>query len=119
VLSSSSPAWGIVALATIASRNVLVPLDPCMETGALAAALGRVRPAILFSSAACSDIVSGLTAGGSPLFRNGILKSIQVSNLILYIEELAGRAVDAEQIKPGVFRNIDTIHRSFFAHDYA
>jgi long-chain acyl-CoA synthetase len=66
VLSSSSPAWGIVALATIASRNVLVPLDPCMETGALAAALGRVRPAILFSSAACSDIVSGLTAGGSP-----------------------------------------------------
>ena len=66
VLSSSSPAWGIVALATIASRNVLVPLDPCMETDALAAALGRVRPAILFSSAACADIVGGLTAGGSP-----------------------------------------------------
>jgi acyl carrier protein len=58
-------------------------------------------------------------ADDTPLFRNGILKSIQVSNLILYIEELAGRAVDAEQIKPGVFRNIDTIHRSFFAHDYA
>ena len=55
----------------------------------------------------------------TPLFRSGILKSIQVSDLILYIEELAGRAVDVEQIKPGVFRDIDTIHRSFFAHDRA
>ena len=55
----------------------------------------------------------------TPLFRNGILKSIQVSDLILYIEELAGRAVDVEQIKPGVFRDIDTIHRSFFANDRA
>ena len=55
----------------------------------------------------------------TPLFRNGILKSVQVSDLILYIEELAGRAVDVEQIKPGVFRDIDTIHRNFFAHDHA
>ncbi len=58
-------------------------------------------------------------ADDTPLFRNGILKSVQVSDLILYIEELAGRAVDVEQIKPGVFRDIDTIHRSFFAHDHA
>ena len=53
------------------------------------------------------------------LFRDGILKSIQISDLILYIEELAGRAVDVEQIKPGVFRDIDTIYRSFLAHDHA
>ena len=58
-------------------------------------------------------------ADDTPLFRSGILKSIQVSDLILYIEELAGRAVDVEQIKPGVFRDIDTIHRSFFANDHA
>ena len=58
-------------------------------------------------------------ADDTPLFRNGILKSIQISDLILYIEELAGRAVDVEQIKAGVFRDIDTIHRSFFAHDHA
>lgn len=55
----------------------------------------------------------------TPLFRSGILKSVQVSDLILYIEELAERAVDVEQIKPGVFRDIDTIYRNFFAHDHA
>jgi len=58
-------------------------------------------------------------ADDTPLFRNGILKSVQVSDLILYIEELAGRAVDVEQIKLGAFRDIDTIHRSFFTHDHA
>ncbi len=66
VLSASSPAWGIVALATMASRNVLVPLDPSMESDALRVALVRVRPAMLFSSAACSDIASGLAAHGAP-----------------------------------------------------
>lgn len=55
----------------------------------------------------------------TPLFRNGILKSVQISDLILYIEELAERAVDVEQIKPGVFRDIDTIYRSFFTHGHA
>lgn len=55
----------------------------------------------------------------TPLFRNGILKSVQVSDLILYIEELAERAVDVEQIKPGVFRDIDTIYRNFFAQNHA
>jgi acyl carrier protein len=55
----------------------------------------------------------------TPLFRNGILKSVQVSDLILYIEELAERAVDVEQIKPGVFRDIDSIYRNFFTNDHA
>jgi len=58
-------------------------------------------------------------ADDTPLFRDGILKSIQISDLILYIEELTGRSVDVEQIKPGVFRNIDTIYHNFFAHDHA
>lgn len=58
-------------------------------------------------------------ADDTPLFRNGILKSVQVSDLILYIEELAERAVDVEQIKPGVFRDIDSIYRNFFAGSHA
>ncbi len=58
-------------------------------------------------------------ADDTPLFRNGILISVQVSDLILYIEELAGRAVDMEQIKPGVFRDIDTICCSFLTHRHA
>ena len=56
--------------------------------------------------------------GDTPLFRSGILKSVQVTDLILYIEELAERSVDVEQIKPGVFRDIDTIYHNFFASDH-
>lgn len=58
-------------------------------------------------------------ADDTPLFRVGILRSVQVTDLILFIEELAERAVDVEQIKPGVFRDIDTIYRNFFAGDHA
>lgn len=58
-------------------------------------------------------------ADDTPLFRNGILKSVQVSDLILYIEELAERAVDVEQIKPGVFRDINSIYHNFFAGNHA
>ncbi len=58
-------------------------------------------------------------ADDTPLFRYGILKSVQISDLILYIEELAEHAVDVEQITPGVFRDIETIYRSFFAHHQA
>lgn len=51
ILSEPSPAWGIVALATIASRNVLVPLDTSMEPDALEAILTRIRPVVLAGSA--------------------------------------------------------------------
>ena len=67
VLSASSPDWGIVALATIASRNVLVPLDVSMESDALTATLRRVAPAITFSSTACYDIARALAADGAPV----------------------------------------------------
>ncbi|MCK5362856.1 MAG: AMP-binding protein [Gammaproteobacteria bacterium] len=66
ILSESSPAWGIVALATLASRNVLVPLDTSMNPDALAATLRNVRPAILFSSASRYEVAGGLVADGAP-----------------------------------------------------
>jgi len=55
----------------------------------------------------------------TPLFRSGILKSVQVTDLILLIEELTEQPVDVERIKPGVFRDIDTIYRSFFESGHA
>lgn len=58
-------------------------------------------------------------ADDTPLFRNGILKSVQVSDLILYIEELAERPVDVDRIKPGVFSDIDSIYRNFFGDGHA
>lgn len=54
-----------------------------------------------------------------PIFREGVLKSVQVPELILYIEELSERPVEVDKIVPGVFRDIDSIYRSFFANGHA
>jgi long-chain acyl-CoA synthetase len=65
ILSASGPAWGIAALATIASRNVLVPVDTSMEDHALSAMLRRVAPALVFSSAERYEHVRTLAAGSA------------------------------------------------------
>ncbi len=49
-----------------------------------------------------------------PLFAQRILKSVHLAELILFVEELRGRAVDLEQIKPGAFTSIDAIMTHFF-----
>jgi long-chain acyl-CoA synthetase len=67
ILSESSPAWGIVALAAIASRNVLVPLDTSMERDALDGTLRNLRPAILFASSAHCELVKSLVEEGAPV----------------------------------------------------
>lgn len=78
ILSASSPAWGIAALATIASRNILVPLDISMPPETLTATLRRVQPAMLFSSADCYAGVSVLAANGAP---TGELLCVDTSHL--------------------------------------
>jgi long-chain acyl-CoA synthetase len=67
ILSESSPAWGIVALATIASRNVLVPLDTSMERDALDKTLRSLRPGILFASQSFIETVKALVDEGAPV----------------------------------------------------
>ena len=47
------------------------------------------------------------------LFENGILKSIQVMDLILFVEEISGQEIDVEGLKPGAFKDIDTIITNF------
>ena len=47
------------------------------------------------------------------LFENGILKSIQVMDLILFVEEIIGQEIDVEGLKPGAFKDIDTIIKNF------
>jgi acyl carrier protein len=54
-------------------------------------------------------------ADDTPILERRILTSLQVLDLILLVEELSGRALDASRLKPGVFRDVDTIYRSFFA----
>ena len=47
------------------------------------------------------------------LLENGILKSIQVMDLILFVEEISGQEIDVEGLKPGAFKDIDTIIKNF------
>jgi hypothetical protein len=54
-------------------------------------------------------------ADDTPIIERRIIKSLLIPDLILFVEEHTGRAVDVEQLKPGVFRNIDAIYRNFFA----
>ncbi len=50
----------------------------------------------------------------TPIIENRIITSLQVMDLILYIEQLRGKRIEIEELKAGVFNNIDTIHASFF-----
>jgi len=48
------------------------------------------------------------------LVSNGILKSIHVLDLILWIEERLEHQVEVQSIRSGSFASIDAIHRHFF-----
>ena len=50
----------------------------------------------------------------TPLIEEGILSSVQVPDLILFIEDLRGRPVEMSELKPGAFRSIDAIVNGFF-----
>ena len=50
----------------------------------------------------------------TPLIAGGVLKSLQVMELILWIERAAQVSIDVESLKPGTFRSIDAIAAMFF-----
>ncbi|MBW3575224.1 MAG: hypothetical protein KY450_10200 [Actinobacteria bacterium] len=49
----------------------------------------------------------------TPLITNRYLTSLQVADLLLYVEELRGESLDPASLRPGVFRDIDTIYTTF------
>ena len=51
----------------------------------------------------------------TPILERRIVKSLDIMDLILFLEELRGRPIDVEKLKPGVFRDIDAIWENFFA----
>ena len=63
---------------------------------------------------------NGHTAGldeiedATPLIEQGILSSLQIMDLILYLEELRGAPIRVEQLAPGSFCDVDTIVDCFF-----
>lgn len=57
----------------------------------------------------------GAMTDATPLIEQGILSSVQVPDLLLFIEDLRGRPVEMAELKPGAFRSIDAIMTTFFA----
>lgn len=50
----------------------------------------------------------------TPIIEDRYLTSLQITDLILFIEDLRGMAVEIDELTPGAFRDIETIHRAFF-----
>lgn len=61
------------------------------------------------------EVPAGEPADDSPIIERRYLTSLQVADLLVYIEELRQAPVDPARVKPGVFRSIDAIHAAFFA----
>ncbi len=51
----------------------------------------------------------------TPILELRIVSSLQAMELILFVERLRKRPVDMREIHTGVFRNIDSIYKTFFA----
>ncbi len=49
----------------------------------------------------------------TPLITTRYLTSLQVADLLLYVEELRGECLDPGSLRPGVFRDVDTIYATF------
>jgi acyl carrier protein len=49
----------------------------------------------------------------TPIIEQRIISSLQIMDLIMFLEQLSGKRIDVAQLKPGVFRDINTIWRNF------
>lgn len=49
-----------------------------------------------------------------PIIEKRVITSVQIMDLILYLEFLRGEPVNPEQIKPGAFSTINAIYNHFF-----
>ncbi len=50
----------------------------------------------------------------TPILESGLLSSLDVVELILFVENLRGEEIDVDAIQPEVLTNIDTIYDAFF-----
>lgn len=50
----------------------------------------------------------------TPIIEQRIISSLQVMDLIFFLEQLSGRPIEVDDLKPGVFRDIDSIYQNFF-----
>ena len=61
----------------------------------------------------CPAAASAGLLDTTPLVERGILSSLQVVELLLWIEQATGRPVDVTALVPGSFRDVRTICATF------
>lgn len=59
--------------------------------------------------------IDGELHDDTPILEQRIISSLQVMELILFIQKTAGRRIDVSQLKPCSFRSITSIYVTFFA----
>jgi acyl carrier protein len=50
----------------------------------------------------------------TPIIEQRIISSLQVMDLIFFIEKLSNKSIEVESLKVGVFRTINAIYGTFF-----
>ena len=50
----------------------------------------------------------------TPILESGLLSSLDVVELVLFMENLRGDEVDVDAIEPESLRNVDTLFEAFF-----
>lgn len=60
------------------------------------------------------DVPDGEPADDTPLIERRYLTSLQVADMLVFIEELRQSPIDPARLRPGVFRSIDAVHAAFF-----
>ena len=50
----------------------------------------------------------------TPIIEQRIISSLQVMDLIFFIEKLSNKSIEVESLKVGVFRDINAIYDNFF-----
>jgi len=59
--------------------------------------------------------VDGAIRDDTPILEQRVISSLQVMELILFVERTSGRPVNIAQLRPSAFRSIDDIYRTFFS----
>lgn len=62
-----------------------------------------------------AKVAPGTLTDRTPLLETGLLSSLDVVELVLFVEELRGEEIDTDDIEPEVFTSIDALFRGFFA----
>jgi hypothetical protein len=50
----------------------------------------------------------------TPILQAGLLSSLDVVELVLFVENLRGSEVDVDRIEPEALTNVDSLYEAFF-----